>query len=76
MIESLFFFGGVILGSTIIIIGVKIGKSINSNDPYINITPPPQYSDEDRTPTTPYNYDTYDEYIKHTLNDEKEEELN
>ena len=73
MVETLFFIGGIILGSSIIYIGIKLGKDTNSNDPFISITPPPQYSDEDRTPTTPYDYDNYNEYLKFNPKDDKED---
>ena len=60
--EILIFTSGVIMGVVITLIGFKSGASIY-NKAVTDITSPPEYGSEDRTPVTSnYNYDTYEDY--------------
>ena len=61
------------MGVFITILGAKLGSK-TYKDAISDITQPPQFSDEDRTQTTPPTYD-YNQYEEHydTLRDEDKE---
>ena len=77
MIETIYYIAGILTGTLLIIIGGKINKR-TIVQAVTDYTEPPQYRDEDRTPTTNttdavYDYDNYDEYLKFNPDNIKKE---
>lgn len=58
MVETIYFIGGLVMGVTITILGLKNGAKIY-NKAVTDITMPPEFQTEDRTQSTPYNYEDY-----------------
>ena len=69
--EIIFFTSGVILGVIITLIGFKSGAYIY-NKAVTDMTQPPEFEKEDRTPDLPnYDYSEYDQYYKELQDDEQ-----
>ena len=70
IMEILIFTSGVIMGVIITLIGFKCGASVY-NKAVTNITQPPQFEGDDRTPNiSNYDYGEYNTYYKELQDDE------